>query len=47
MPGQALSLAGDERVAWLMAFRENNAPLAELLETLLNEQQTIGKEQFL
>ena len=44
---QALSLTGDEREVWLTAFREKNAPLADLLETLLSEQQTIGKEQFL
>ena len=44
---QALSLPEDERAGWLASFREMNPPLADLLQTLLNEHDALTEEQFL
>ena len=44
---QALSLPEDQRGDFVASFRQTNPPLAALLETLLNEQQSLAQEQFL
>lgn len=42
---EALSLATQERAAWLTSFRQKEPGLAGLLATLLDEQQILKEEQ--
>jgi len=44
---QMLSLPRDERSAYVASFRENDHPIADLLQTLLDELDVIAEEQFL
>jgi len=43
----ALSLSGQERIAWLEDFRSQHADLADLVDQLLKEQRALSQENFL
>jgi len=44
---KALSLPENQRVGFVASFREKDPSLAALLDTLLNEHQSLAQEQFL
>lgn len=44
---KALEIPPEERPAWLEALRKVNPSLATDLQTLLKEQEALGKEEFL
>ena len=44
---QALSVPETKRPAWLDAFRQKNPELADLLQTLLNDQRELVQNRFL
>jgi eukaryotic-like serine/threonine-protein kinase len=44
---QVLAFPETERAVWLAAFRQKNPSLAELLESLLDDHDSLVKEQFL
>jgi serine/threonine protein kinase len=44
---QALTMSGEERVAWLATLREQNPALADQLRMLLDEHRALAQEGFL
>jgi len=44
---QALTMSGEERVAWLAELREQNPALADQLRMLLDEHRALAQEGFL
>src|SRR5438046_10708428 len=44
---QALGMPEEERAVWLASLREQNPPLAALLQTLLNEHCVLARDRFL
>src|SRR6266487_1996234 len=45
--GQALTMTGELRAAWLQDIREQNPELADQLQTLLDEHHVLSNEHFL
>jgi len=44
---EVLEIVPEQRAAWLLALREKNAPLASLVQALLDEQEQLEQEGFL